>query len=373
MNISEDTHYSRSITLTLTNNCNLCCSYCFEHEKSNERMSFETAKAIIDKELPREVNSEETFYIELFGGEPFLEFELIKQIYDYVLTTYPKINWIMFSSTNGTLVHGEIQEWLKKSCRFVCGLSLDGNKAMHDINRSNSFDLIDLDFFIKQYPTQSVKMTISLESLPMLCDGIKFLHEKGFLINCNLAYGIDWSDDNNLKILERELTKLVDFYIENPNLKPCSMLELPIIQLGIPRNKNTIHKFCGTGTHMTAYYIDGTPYPCHFFTPMSIGDELSKQAKKIDFCTEISIDDLDKKCINCPIVDSCPSCYGSNYLSTGNIYLRDENLCKLTKVIFKARSYYRAKQWELGQLKLSEAEEYALLKSILILQDDLQL
>ena len=137
----------KSITLTLTAQCNLHCVYCYEHSKNDSAMSFDIARSILDSEMPE---CEGQIYIELFGGEPFLAFDNIKRIYDYVNVNWPDKQWIMFATTNGTLIHDEIQDWLKNHKRFICGLSLDGNKLMQDINRSNSFDQIDIDFFIKQ-------------------------------------------------------------------------------------------------------------------------------------------------------------------------------------------------------------------------------
>ena len=78
---------------------------------------------------------------------------------------------------------------------------------MHNINRSNSYDDIDLDFFLEMYPAQDVKMTISKDTLPNLAEGVIELHHKGFLVSCNLAYQIDWSAEENVEILNRELNK----------------------------------------------------------------------------------------------------------------------------------------------------------------------
>lgn len=48
---SEDKAHSmpvRNITLCVTNACQLRCTYCYEHHKGNQYMSFETAKKYID-------------------------------------------------------------------------------------------------------------------------------------------------------------------------------------------------------------------------------------------------------------------------------------------------------------------------------------
>ena len=369
--IIED-NLAKTVTLTLTECCNLRCGYCYEEHKSHRTMSWEVAKEILDKEL-NEDDYSKAINFELFGGEPFLEFELIKKIVDYLKSNKARKPFRLFVTTNGTLVHGEVQDWLKRNrCIIECGLSLDGTKEMHDINRDNSFDQIDLPFFIKTYPQQPVKMTISKESLPFLCEGVKFCHKLGFLVNCNLAYGIDWSSESNVVILERELKKLIDFYIENPNIKPCSILDSDIKMAAYDVNNVTTRKWCGTGTHMHTYDVDGNVYPCQFFTPLSAGEELSKKSKGLKFYEEIPDELLDEKCKDCVVKMICPTCYGSNYISTGDLYHKDDNMCKLTKITMLARSYFRALQIEKGQINLSENDEQALIRSILKIQEKLK-
>lgn len=363
---------TKVVTITLTQNCNLACSYCYEHNKSLKTMDFNTAKAIIDREL-NILNEDENIEFDLFGGEPFLEFELLKQITEYVCKIKGNKECQMFATTNGTLVHGEIQEWLRNHrCCFVCGLSIDGTREMHNINRSNSYDEIDLEFFKELYPEQDVKMTISKETLPNLAEGVIELHKKGFLVSCNLAYQIDWSADENVSILNRELHKLVDYYLDNPQIKPCSMLEMGFSNIGTYSDEAL--KFCGAGTAMRSYDVDGKFYPCQFFMPLSVGKEKAETANKIVFPKDvISNELLDEKCRDCIIKSVCPNCFGANYAATGNIYSRDNNMCKLTKITLKARSYFRAKQWEQGQLKGTNEEIQAILKSIVKIQEELKI
>ena len=358
------------VSITLTQNCNLACTYCYENHKSKKIISFDIAKEIIDTELSS-INLDEKIEFDLFGGEPFLEFELIKQITEYICKNKGDKQCIIFATTNGTLVHGEVQKWLREhsSC-FVCGLSLDGTRKMHNINRSNSYDDIDIDFFRELYPYQDVKMTISKETLPNLADGVIELHKKGFLVSCNLAYEIDWSSDENAILLNRELHKLIDYYLKNPDIVPCSMLDMSIIN--VVTNGDDALRFCGAGISMRSYDVDGKVYPCQFFMPLSLGEEKSLKVKKIEFPTDI-IDPqlLDFKCRDCVIKSICPNCFGANFASTGNIYQRDDNMCKLTKITLKARSYFRAKQWELGQLQGDADEIQATLRAIVKIQEEL--
>ena len=362
---------TRTVSLTLTQNCNLSCSYCYEHHKSLRTMDFQTAKKIIDMEFASRESDVTAFEFDLFGGEPFLEFPLIKEITEYICSKKGELPCTIFATTNGTLVHGDVQDWLAahKQC-FICGLSLDGTKIMHDLNRSYSYDQIDIPFFLNNYPEQDVKMTISEATLPMLSEGVIHLHELGFLVSCNLGYEISWNDPNNAVVLEKELSTLIEYYLSHPNVRPCSMLDMDISN--IVNSSDEVPRYCGAGIYMAAYDVDGKKYPCQFFMPLSIGENLSTNVDQIVFPGEsISKQLLDTKCQTCAISASCPNCFGANYFDSKNIYHRKDDMCYLTKIIFRARSYFRGRQWANGQLHLDFPELQSMLKAIQIIQTEL--
>ena len=325
---------NKSVTLTVTEACNLNCTYCYENHKSRNKMSADTAKRILDYEL----NLDDGFKgvtIDFFGGEPFLEFELIREVAEYIWSREYKKPYTMFVSSNGTLIHGEIKEWLlQHKGQFSVGLSFDGTELMQNVNRSNSSDQIDVDFFHRTYPDQGVKMTISLDTLPHLYEGVRFLQDKGFIVNCNLAYGLDWSDERLCKILEDQLMKLINHYVDNIRISPCSMLNM---EIGSAAYNLEYTKWCGAGTQMKVYSPEGKLYPCHYFQPLSVGNELAEKSLKIDFSESGRL--MDPECKDCPILSVCPTCYGSNFASTGDVRKKDRNLCKLTKIIALANSY----------------------------------
>lgn len=369
MDFNQSKDEIKTITLIVTEACNLNCSYCFEHHKSAESMTFATAKKIIDNEFIN-CDNYNNFVIDFFGGEPFLEFDLIQQIVEYVRSNSNKKNYRFFATTNGTLIHGEIKQWLLQQVDFICSLSIDGDKKSHNINRDNSFDLIDIDFFVKKYPQQGIKMTISQETLPYLYRDVLFLHKKGFIVNCNLAFSIDWSSTDNKEILEKQLKLLIDYYVNNPKIMPCSLIGWEISPIGY-ESSTTAKKWCGAGTQMFTFDVRGDRYPCQFFAPQSIGKELSQKSRTLTFKREIDFCEIDKKCRDCIYLPCCPSCLGSNYATTGDMYLKDDNLCKLTKIIIKARSYYNALMWSSGKLNLNEHEEQVLLRAIEKIQNDI--
>lgn len=173
---------------------------------------------------------------------------------------------VIFVNTNGTLLDAEMKQWLRERKEHIyCGISLDGTREMHNQNRSDSFDRIDLDFFRECWPGQNVKMTVSKETLPSLAEGVIFIHEKGFPCGCTFAYGLEWSDDL-IHGLKGQLDKLVAYYTENPNLPLCQILNIDLT--GILKKPDAGFKRCGAGELMKAYDTEGKLYPCHSFSPV---------------------------------------------------------------------------------------------------------
>ena len=350
------------ITITLTQACNLRCTYCYEKNKSHREMDVDLVKRILDESLNDDRFDE--YEIDFFGGEPFLRFDLIREGVYYARNTYPEKPMVFMATTNGTLVHGEIKEWLSSHAEiFVCGLSLDGTKRMHDMNRSNSFDLIDVDFFARTWPKQAMKMTVSAESLPYLAEGIRYMHEKGYLFTCNLAHDIDWSFADNKARLERELMSLIDYYTEHPEINPCQLLNVPIHMVATMAPDSSFRQ-CGAGEEMFSYDVDGHAYPCQFFMPVTLGEERAEEAKKLVFREELFREDFPEPCRSCVALGICQNCYGANYENTGDILKRDENWCELQKIIFKATAYFRWKLYKEGRLNCPEDEVPYNLKAI---------
>ena len=357
----------KTVTLILTDACNLSCSYCYQGNRKKRFMSYENARRILEHELSVDDGYEDVVN-SFFGGEPFLAFDLIRKCYDVVWNReWPKRR-MCFVTTNGTLVHREIQEWLRKRKEHIwCGLSLDGTKEIHDRNRCNSFDRIDLDFFHTTWPEQTIKMTVSPETLPHLVEGVRFVHELGFPVANNLAYGVDWSASSNKVILEAQLCELIEIYLQNPSIKPCSMLSMNISRLATAI-KGENQRWCGAGIHMKTYDVDGTLFPCHMFTTGTVGQKDKSITGAIDF----SDDNLfqDPMCSDCVLQAICPTCYGSNLIYNGSIGKRDENLCTLTKIIAEAVAMLEYRKVQMNGLESvgGKNEQYKLLKGISLIQ-----
>jgi len=356
--------HTKIIILTLTNQCNLACTYCYEHNKEPKAMSLETALSIVEREMTMEDGSD-FVCIYYFGGEPYLAFDKIRQIHAFLKSRTWKKGWYGFTTTNGTLVHGDVQQWLLDNFDTMeVYLSIDGSREMHNRNRSNSYDLIDTGFFLRHFPF--AKMTVSLETLPHLADGVIALHEMGFEVSSNLGHGVPWTEDCPV-ILAQQLQKLTDYYLAHPELTPSTILRLGIQDL-TPGTK-TPRRFCGVGPMMRSYDTDGSAYPCHAFAPLCLGKEKAEAAKKLDFSCALCLEELDEKCRSCPVVGMCPTCYGINFGMYDNIYHVSDAHCRMMKVQFLANAMFRYRLYQLGRLKdLTPDKELRLLRNIRAVQ-----
>lgn len=174
-----------SIELNLTFNCNLACEYCFVHTKSpKDIMSFNTAQKAIDFIFD---NSYENINITLLGGEPLLEFELIKKIVPYAeekAKKYSKnLNWAI--TTNGTLIDEKILAFFAKY-QINLLLSIDGGKESHDRYRKTKsgegtwLKIISLLPLIRQYQSWiGARMTVSPENIEFMFEDFKQLVSLG--------------------------------------------------------------------------------------------------------------------------------------------------------------------------------------------------
>ena len=295
-----------------------------------------------------ETPDNEEVEFDFIGGEPLLQFGLLKEICQWTWQqNFPKPH-IFFATTNGTLLDDESKAWFENNKDKVwLGLSIDGTREMHNKNRCNSFDQIDLSFFLRNWPEQVVKMTVSPLTIGSMADGIIYLHKLGFKLSANLAYGIDWNDEIYVQILERELEKLVAFYLANPQYIPIMLLNLSIHKLAT----QSIDKYCGAGTEMEAYGLNSEKYPCQMFYPIT-QEDISKWSQ-LDF-TKLHLDFYDQ-CNTKSYFPMCPICLGMNINETNSKC--DLAICSLMQVFFKANAYFQAQLIRQGRHPIKNKEQ----------------
>jgi len=329
----------RTLSLVLTHDCNLRCKYCYELHKDNsgKTMPFSLACEAIADYLNRD-DEFETVVIDLFGGEPLLDFHLIQEIYEYCHTNKWKKPFHITIGTNGTLLNDIMKEWFSaRKENLTLALSLDGCREAHNLCRENSYDQVSphLDFIKEHWPQQPLKMTISAETIPFVAQSVIELEEKGFNFTANVVYEDIWGTKENkeklLEIYEQQLNQLVAFYIDRPDLFPVNPLlsKLPeyLALPGYDGLKNDCVRYCGAGHEMVVVDMDGKRYPCHRFLPWVSG--------KSDFPmgpVNRQKEWLPIECTECKIVHSCPTCAGFNWQENNDCAIRTRYHCEAHKL-----------------------------------------
>ncbi len=329
---------SRVVMLITTQSCNCACLYCYESYKTSARMSVETAQRILTAEFKAAAaEGIHQLRIDFMGGEPLLNFELIRTVCEWLWSETRPLPYKTFARTNGLLLTEEMRCWFELNReRFSLGLSMDGLPDMHRINRSQ--EIPDADFFLRNWPEQPIKMTLFPDSIHLLAESVIAFHEKQIPFTASLGEGFPWgrrAEDE----FERQLELLVDYYISHPHIHPiapllhnkhlnCCFEESPQAGQPIP--------VCGDAKRFVAYDCDGTEYPCHMFSPVCLGKELSAQARReLPYKGQIP---PDPSCAGCPARFICKRCIALDYKTYGNVAqsANRQFLCRLQRMTLKA-------------------------------------
>ena len=334
----RDSLRARNIFVMLTNRCNLRCRYCYESDRNSLSGNVSTIKHYLAQELTSKQFDE--YFLVFHGGEPFLEFQMLKEISEWCWTEFPSQDIRCMATTNGTCLDESMKDWLRKnSRRFVAILSLDGGKESHNRNRCNSFELIDRIFFATTWPGQPVKMTVSPDTINTLYSDFLEIIGYGLIPNPSLAKEVGWVLTRDLPVFVDQLGKIVDYYLAHPLDVACELVNInPAVfkqNPPLPRKRA-----CGAGANNVAYDVNGAPYPCHTFMA-----DLGQQTPDMSELFEILAKDdglaISPACADCRLYPACEPCYGLNYSKRGNMGAFDPIMCEFTKarVYASARLY----------------------------------
>ena len=95
----------KTIMLLITYKCNLRCSYCYEPKLNDFHMNAHRAKQIISEQVNDLDESYDSVEIQFMGGEPLLEFPLIKEVSEWLWEVPIEKNlMVLFAPPNGTLL-----------------------------------------------------------------------------------------------------------------------------------------------------------------------------------------------------------------------------------------------------------------------------
>ena len=371
---------AKTITMQVTEACNLCCSYCYQINKSPSRMDFETAKKFIELILTDDqsknsyMNKYNTEFIVLdfIGGEPLLEIDLIDKIVDYFIKRCIELNhpWLygyMISiGTNGTLYFDErVQRFLSKhKNKISMNITVDGNKELHDSCRvfhdgRGSYDLASsavTDWMKKTNGNnKSTKLTIAPENLKYLKDAIVNMVDLGFeFINENCVYEDVWNKDL-AKELYYQLKSISDWILDN-NLDAKVNLRILNPDSYRPLSPIDNNNWCGGDGSMLAVDVNGDLFNCVRYMKSSLGDDqeplvignvddgigtselYKKNIVSMKVITRRS--QSSDKCFWCPIARGCGWCSALNYQMFGTPNKRTTTTCDMHIAASLASNYY---------------------------------
>ena len=126
----------KALCLHIAHDCNLKCKYCFaeegEYHGHRSLMSSKVGKAAIDF-IIKNSGSRHNLEVDFFGGEPLMNFDVVKEIVEYAREEEKKYNknFRFTITTNGILLNDEIQDFINKNMHNVV-ISLDGRKEVND-------------------------------------------------------------------------------------------------------------------------------------------------------------------------------------------------------------------------------------------------
>ena len=334
---STDTFLSRkpvvkAMCLHMAHDCNLKCRYCFagqgDFNGPKGLMSLEVGKKALDY-LIANSGSRRNLEVDFFGGEPLLNFEVVKQLVDYGNQEAQKHNKLFrFTiTTNGVLLDDEKIEYINANMHNVV-LSLDGRKEINDkmrltLNDKGSYDVIVPKFqkLVSERPKDKfyyIRGTFTRHSMDFGKDVLHF-RDLGFELT-SMEPVVDHNENEyaltpeDIETVNAEYERFAKDYLEiRKTDRDFKFFHYMIDLSGGPCAIKRISG-CGAGLEYLAITPDGDIYPCHQF----VGNEDFRMGslfdEKISFPAEIT--DQFHGC-NVETKDDCKGCWAKFYCSGG--------------------------------------------------------
>lgn len=319
----------KALCLHIAHDCNLACRYCFaeegEYHGRRALMSFEVGKAALDF-LIANSGSRRNLEVDFFGGEPLLNFDVVKRLVAYG-REQEKLHDKKFRftlTTNGVLLDDEVMEFANQEMANVV-LSIDGRKEVHDKMRpfrkgAGSYELI-VPKFQKLAESRNqdryyVRGTFTHHNLDFSKD-VLHLADLGFRQISVEPVVAQPEDDYALqeadvpKLLEEYDTLAAEMLKRHREGKDFNFFHFMIDLEGGPCVAKRLSG-CGSGTEYLAVTPWGDFYPCHQF----VGDVAFLMGNVTDGLQNKQLQNQFKRC-NVYAKEKCRECFARFYCSGG--------------------------------------------------------
>lgn len=328
----------KSLRLTLTKKCNCSCSYCYVEKTSDglKSLTFSDCVKFIDASI--ELTQVKNMKIRFFGGEPTLEFELIKNVIEYIENKHTDIKFEYILNTNAQGITNEMVNYFVKK-NFKTVVSLDSIKTNNDYNRRSLINNSYYDEAIKQIRIFSEKglnfvinAVVTNSSLNDLMQFVMEMHAIGVKrISINLAKMVD---EDTMSFSKDIAKNLLDVY------KFCLLNKLSLSGNWLEPFKRIINgggqAFCGGIGHELDLRPDRKIYSCNGesepLTDLNSISTIPYNPKYIKIANRVPGNI--SSCKDCEIEGLCAGeCASDARVSNNNYFEGNIKLCDLFKEI----------------------------------------
>ena len=319
----------KALCLHVAHTCNLNCSYCFasqgKYHGDRALMSFEVGKAAFDF-LIKNSGERRNLEVDFFGGEPMMNFDVVKQLVAYAREVEGKYNknFRFTFTTNGVLLNEEVMDFLNKEMSNVV-LSLDGRREVNDHFRRDYAGRGSYDTIVPKFQRLVEKR------------GGKGYYVRGTFTHNNTDFTNDIFHMADLGFTELSMEPVVcppgDPYALTDEDLPVLFEQYEILAKEMIKRKREGRPFtfyhymldlkngpciykritgCGSGTEYMAVTPWGELYPCHQF----VGDEKYSLGNVFDGIKNTAVQDEFRSC-NAYARPECNDCWARLYCSGG--------------------------------------------------------
>jgi len=353
----------KALCLFISQSCNLQCRYCFAHpavEDKNVYMSrdvaFKAVNLLLEQERGRYCE------IDFFGGEPLLNFPLIRDVVAYARAAGCRRGkeFTFTLTTNALLLDDEISLFLNDENISVI-LSLDGRPAVHDRMRRTADEtgsykqaLPRIKEFLhkRNYQNYYIRGTYTVHNLDF-CRDIEHLLELGFhslsLEPVVAAEDADYAlRGMDLSRLEQEYDRLVDLFLQRrAEGRPFHFYHFAIDLENGPCLYKRLSG-CGAGREYLAVAADGSLYPCHQF----VGDDVFLLGRLGDGPLKLDLRRGEQVAHSAEEREECSGCWtrylcgkgcaAASYFMAGDLQRNSNLYCALQRIRLERALYLQA-------------------------------